>query len=978
MALETQMVDIPLTLGVDTKMTDKTNLDTQFSEIVNMRSDFTGGFLPRAGYTAQTQPPSGERLIETPAWMASTPTRTIYSTLATIRDTSKVPGFRTNFAMPAAGQVIRQILGSQIDVDPQYVACCAVGSQILVVWAYSTLNAINFQFYTPSTGELGGSGYIGTSNPPTDIQVVMGADNPYVWWIEGGSTTMAITEISTSTNNTNSQTFAALSAVPTVFDVVYNTTAATYFLTYSIAGNTYIVPVTRSGTTFTRGTQVAMIAAASTNVAIVISSTEFTPARVMVTYYSVSTLYSKSYNSLTMAAIDSYSTSITGPMYSLGICDALGTPGIDGAYITFSTYATTNFPRNYSLTFSLSGGGSTYNSAFGIYTSPIARKSSYVSSYSYLPAVGAVDIQNVATYSSAGLIALSAGSTLPSYRWSTASAKIQLVHRGPRIILISGYSILPQLWEGRIESITTATSGFDTYNTQTNVGIIVINENKSTFSKYFKYGTAEVVAGGSCYGLDSQGIGPQSAWPIPTIDVATLATQAGGSLDASSRYSYRLVKQWADTNGNIIEAVSPPFVKSTTTDLTIKFTVRGNSSEFSVPQNTAAGLVKYRLYRTEGNASIHYFHSSRVMVPSTSWSVVDTIADASLDFSDALTYDGGELEDTELAHVNHMTTFQDRLVALTADYPSKVFYSKPPEDYRQARFANGLEIAFPHAKGGLVGIAGMDYTLYGFARNEIYAVSGQPAGATGENGSLGVPEVRFTGIGCTNAKSILVTPKGTVFQSDKGVYIILRNQELTFIGDGPFSSRTTEIVGAFTDVARSEFKYVLSTGVWWIYNWEDKLWTSFTSPVTPLAVSVEGSLPTLLSSTGVYKEDSGSSEVIPLTMSSAWIATAGIEGFQRVRNIMLLLDYVAAHTLTINIYTDYNDTTAVQTYTINTATDIATTDPYQIRLNLQNQKCESLRIKITSATAGWKISGLSMEVGVKPGHYKSRFAPNTF
>lgn len=170
----------------------------------------------------------------------------------------------------------------------------------------------------------------------------------------------------------------------------------------------------------------------------------------------------------------------------------------------------------------------------------------------------------------------------------------------------------------------------------------------------------------------------------------------------------------------------------------------------------------------------------------------------------------------------------------------------------------------------------------------------------------------------------------------------------------------------------------MSGNVEWVYNWQDNLWTSFTMTETPLACALQGSTPIFSGATGIWEVNSGSSEVIPLTMTSAWIATTGIQGFQRVRNIMLLLKYLAAHTLTIKIYTDYNNDTAVQTYTINTATDVATTTPYQLRLHLQNQKCEAVKIKIESATAGWEISGLSMEVGVKRDHYKARTAPNTF
>jgi len=276
----------------------------------------------------------------------------------------------------------------------------------------------------------------------------------------------------------------------------------------------------------------------------------------------------------------------------------------------------------------------------------------------------------------------------------------------------------------------------------------------------------------------------------------------------------------------------------------------------------------------------------------------------------------------------------------------------------------------------------MDYALYGFAKNEIFTVSGQPAGATGENGSLGSPELRFKGIGCVNPKSVILTPKGLAFQSSKGIYLILRNQELSFIGEGPFDARTTTIIGGYVDETRSELHYVLSTGAEWVFNWQDNLWTVFTSIATPYSVTLQGSTPVILTAAGTYILDSSSVEVIPITMTTDWLSLTGIQGYQRVRNVELLLEYVASHTLQVDLYTDYDETTAVQTSTIASSAitpAVVVGKAFQVRIHVQNQKCEAIKIKLSSAVAGWKISGITLEVGSKLNDYKPRAqtTPNT-
>lgn len=969
MALDTQMIDISLTQGVDTKMVQNTTLDTQFTEIVNMRSDYTGGFAPRSGYSVSSAS-SASYPVVAPTWMVSNPTSTLYSATGFVRG-----GYIGSNILTAPAEVKRRAFGSRLDVDPQYLAVNAIGGKVLLVWSYSGTTRIEYQWYDPSTDSMEQGGYIPTSNAVTDMQVTSGSDYARVWFTDG-TTSIFIYTVFNSDSSPVALTFGAFGAVVARLDAYYDSIGDKYYLLYVEGTNTKLAQVTIVGSGVTLGTPVTLIAAASANVALVTAAGSGATTYVCIAAYvtATTTFYGGCYtraNPPVLVGSLNTAAGLPATVNNLGICDAK-TATI--ATATFNTpNATTGMPetRQALITTGSMIVSAAINTPYAVYTGPIAL----AAQNTYSVFAGRVDIQNAATYSSAGLGALSS----MSYRWSVASAAIQLVQRGPRIIEVSGRYIVPQLWEGRVESITPATSGFDTYNTQRNCGVVVIDTNKSVGAQYFAYGTAQVVAAGSLYGWDSQGLAPQCAWPIPVIQVSTLATAAGGSLDANSRYSYRIAKRWTDSLGNILESISPPFVISTAgANQTITFVIPGNTTPLSQAQNSGAAAVKFYIYRTEGNGTIHYLRSSHTPQLSASITITDTTADSSLDLSDSLPYDGGELEDIEVAHIQHMTLWQGRLVALTADYNNKVYYSKPQEDFRQVRFASGLEISFPAASGGLTAIAGMDYSLYAFSRNQIFTVSGQPAGATGENGSIGSPELRFSGIGCVAAKSVVITPKGIAFQSDKGIYLILRNQELTFIGGGPFADRATTIMGAYADEARSEIHYTLSTGVVWVYNWQENLWTSFQLASTPLAASLQGQTAGYLSTGGVNQISASSTEVIPLTMTSAWIATTGIQGFQRVRNIMLLLKYLAAHTLTISIYTDYNNDTAVQTYTINTATDVATTTPYQLRLHLQNQKCEAVKIKITSATAGWEISGLSMEVGVKRDHYKARTAPNTF
>ena len=175
MALVTQIIDVPLTAGVDSKTTDFTASPpgtAQFSTISNMRSDYRAGFIPRIGYTLTTTNPS----VVSPAWVASSPKATFYNYGRVISGDLGVAA-----AMAAPGTAKRRAFGSQLDTDPIGISCASYNSQVLTAWAYTAATAgpaLAYQWYTPATDTLGLSGSITTVY--TSIQVTGGPDAGYI------------------------------------------------------------------------------------------------------------------------------------------------------------------------------------------------------------------------------------------------------------------------------------------------------------------------------------------------------------------------------------------------------------------------------------------------------------------------------------------------------------------------------------------------------------------------------------------------------------------------------------------------------------------------------------------------------------------------------------------------------------------------------------------------------------------------------
>jgi hypothetical protein len=103
--------------------------------------------------------------------------------------------------------------------------------------------------------------------------------------------------------------------------------------------------------------------------------------------------------------------------------------------------------------------------------------------------------------------------------------------------------------------------------------------------------------------------------------------------------------------------------------------------------------------------------------------------------------------------------------------------------------------------------------------------------------------------------------------------------------------------------------------------------------------------------------------------TTGWLSFAQLQGFQRVYKLMFLGDYKSAHRIQVDVSVDFDDT-VVQTSTI-TATS---TPPYQYRVFMTRQKCESIKFTIQdlapvtgSWTEAYTLGNMAFEVGIKRG-----------
>lgn len=987
MALDKQIVDIPTTAGVDTKTDSVNDSPPAMSDINNLRFTNTGAYNPRSSFSAlqALTATSTDYVLEGRDAVLSSVDRYLYRTINGA-NTQLAPVWSPkarNFTM-GGGQ---NLVGSGSSTT-KTTSTTLTDNTFFYVWEVST-SGFGYQFMTDD-GQFVTSGYQAFTNIRYLVATAGPAGAAFVWVTDGSNnlncyrvTTTAVTAI----------TIPSITSVSR-FSITYSSTDSAWYAIYTIGSTTTLNKLTISGTTITSSTSVTAVSSSTVDVDVIRSTTY-----VVVAYWASTDITVKYYNtSLTLQFTQTRTPSVSSPSAYLGfgICETT----TDVVFCSVTTHYNLSGSVLHAFRYTTSGAANVWDAAPVGFSSPTVPI--YVNSRVYLYAA---DASMVGSQSAALIqIANYDGGTISQFQvcaqWAGDQATLTEIvgaysnghyQQKSRMCKTANTLSVPYHRLGTFLFTRTSTAGnassvvsslvqADYTSANALAAAIHFSLTETTTSASFNIGTSSIVTSTNALAIDGAGQGPSSPWPCPNPYNKELAT---GGLLADGLYTYVFVKVWSDSLGNRQTLESLPLrfdvdtVGGTPYNLP-KFTFA--SSAFSVYNTVSSGQSSavIEVYRTEVNGTIPYFLDT--ITASTSMPYQDTDADANLVRELPLPSSSGELTNTVVSGSRAATLWKGRLAILPIDSDTKIYYSKPAEDFRFPAYASGLEIDVPQTSSPLTALGTMDGVLYAFTNNQVYTVYGDPAGNTGEGSSLTIPEIRFNGVGCEDPASVLLAPPGLFFKSAKGFYSILRNQELNFIGEGPFSDRDEKVVGAWANEGTSEVAFALDSGNVWVYDWQAKAWSRWTPPIgtgdTITGASLINGLPTYITQEGIYQEVTTNTETFATSVTTAWIRLGALQGYQRVYNMWLYLERLTDHTLTIDMYLDGKET-SVYTWTIDSTT-LATTVPEQIRLSVPVQKCSAIKLKISSTNAGWILKGIAAEIGIKPTAYKSRSAPNNY
>lgn len=487
-------------------------------------------------------------------------------------------------------------------------------------------------------------------------------------------------------------------------------------------------------------------------------------------------------------------------------------------------------------------------------------------------------------------------------------------------------------------------------------------------------------------------------------DIGITTATGSGSLIAQ-QYYYYAVYAWTDAQGNTHRsAPSIPYGIVTTTS--------SSRNTLHVPTlrqtyKIAPNSVRIEIYRWSTAQQIPFLITSQTSPllndPTVdSITYVDSAADSAILGNEILYTFGGTVEDIPAPACSGSTLFKSRLFLIDAEDRNLLWFSKVVIEDVPVEFSDVLTlyvaptISSQGSTGPMTALSAMDDKLIIFKKDAIYYITGDGPDNTGANSDYGDPVFITSTVGCNNPQSIVLTPQGLMFQSDKGIWLLGRDLSTTYIGAAVEQYNSASVLSAITVPGTNQVRFTLSSGTTLMDDYYYGQWGTF-SGIPAVASTVYNQLHTFLNSFGqVFQENPGSyldgSSSVLMSFTTSWLNLAGLQGYQRAYEFYLLGKYLSPHKLQIQIAYDYAPGVAQQVLIQpdNYNKPYGGDSPFgsgpvyggnsqveQWRIFLTRQKCQAFQLTVSEiydpsfgvpAGAGLTLSGLNLVYGVNKGY----------
>ena len=477
-----------------------------------------------------------------------------------------------------------------------------------------------------------------------------------------------------------------------------------------------------------------------------------------------------------------------------------------------------------------------------------------------------------------------------------------------------------------------------------------------------------------------------------------VTTTPGGAGSAPvGLYSLAVTYAWEDALGQRFE--SAPWYGSATiagTQSTIALTIP------SLRVTNKPDNVEIVVYRSVANGTILYRETS-VVQPTLNIKSADTVSytitipatDTVITTTPLLYTVGGVIDNDGHPSCDSVVVYRGRLFFSGLEDKKTIAYSKILRPGQAVECSAQYIINVPAGEEPIAYSAVMDDKLILFKANSLYALAGDGPSDTGLGNDYSNPIAIASDVGSSNQRSCVITPLGLIFKSRKGLYLLDRGMNVSYIGAPAEEYNYLEPTSAILLPSVNEIRWTTADKTI-VYNYFFKAWFTHTGTPTISAALVSQRM-YLIGTDNSLKVES----LIDNTDTGAWVQTSlttgwispTLQGFERVYRLLFIGSLASASQLTVEVGYDFEDffseTFTFSTETLFPLTAFGDTSPFglgvyggsfngvpQWMIMPSRQKCQALRIRFTDSSPsgvggeGFSLTGITAQVGQKAGTNK--------
>lgn len=491
----------------------------------------------------------------------------------------------------------------------------------------------------------------------------------------------------------------------------------------------------------------------------------------------------------------------------------------------------------------------------------------------------------------------------------------------------------------------------------------------------------------------------------PLIVGFNLIAQTGGALPADSGYQVVALFSWVDALGNVFYS-EPSVIKNVTTPSGSSSIPAGSKLVFSVIpviltlKNRRDIQLNFYIRRKN-----NIFQKANVLPFPINLANVQDIIQITLDSyppqdAEVYPYADGSIQQQTSGNSLSMSLYADRIIRISRDNPSSVSYSQSKLDRLGFEFNDSFFFLNVLDKQGigedrLSGTMSMDGRLIIFKKSSILFINGTGPSRANTQDDFSEPQLLTSDVGAVSQRSIVLVPDGIMFKSEKGIYLLNRSLQVSYIGAAVEKFNSENVTSAVVVETENEVRFSTDSGHVLVYNYFSSAWSWFLNINFSSAGFWKRSYVGLTSSGSIMVESNQHKKLagakIVQKISTPWVRLKGIQSWQRVYSLLIIGRWKSAHTLVVRAYYDYEEyfsneykispplTKSYNTIKKPQVESIESGDAingvYQFKIDLIRKTCQAVRFEIidnpldveNNSGEGFALSNLTITLGSKKG-----------